>query len=317
MRALRVDGAAPSVREIPVPTPSADEALVAVGKAGICHTDLEVIRGYKGFTGTLGHEFVGRVVESPDPNWTGRRVCAEINVTCGSCPECLSGASSHCRNRTILGMLGRDGAFADYIAVPLRNLHLVPDEISDDAAVFVEPLAAAFEILEQVSIEPNHRIAVLGDGKLGQLCAQVIALTGGNVILLGRHRQKLQLAARRGISTCLSTDWSGEPLDMVVEATGSGQGLATALDLVRPRGVIVLKTTVAQPLTLDLAPIVVKEVRVIGSRCGPFPRAIAALKRAEVDVEPLIAEQYSLDDGAEALSGAARRGVGKVIIQVS
>lgn len=312
MRAVFLEGGV-ELRHLPRPRVGPGEALVRVRLAGICRTDLELARGYMGFRGVPGHEFVGIVEESPDPAWRGRRVVGEINCGCGRCTWCGGGDPRHCPERTVLGILGRGGAFADYLALPLANLHAVPPDLSDEAAVFTEPLAAAFEILEQVPVAPGHRVLVLGDGKLGLLIAQVLGRTGCDLTVVGRHPQKLALVD--GATTLLTDDFNpSDQWDVVVEATGSAGGLATALQAVRPRGWLVLKTTVADPATLDLAPLVVKEVTLVGSRCGPFAPALRALSRGHVRVEPLVAARFPLSQAAAAFEQASRPGVLKVLL---
>lgn len=332
MRALAVtDHGLTPLRDHPEPAPVEGEARARVLLAGICNTDLEIVRGYLHFHGVLGHEFVGVVEEvygatarERHGHLTGRRVVGEINAACHQpdCPMCAAGMPTHCPARTTLGIGGRDGAFADYLSLPVENLHEVSDAVSDRAAVFTEPLAANFEMLEQVHVRPTDRVLVLGDGKMGQLAAQVLALAGCEVYLVGRHAEKLALAEQRGIRTRLlardeNPAASAEPrADLVVECTGSAQGLETALHLVRPRGTIVLKSTVADRGSLDLAPIVINEIRVQGSRCGPFAPALRALAQRRVDVEPLITATYPLEDGLAAFERAAQPGVLKVLLEM-
>jgi len=316
LRALLFDGTLRFEAHAPRPPGGHGEALLRVRLAGICSTDLEITRGYKGFTGVLGHEFVGEVVESPDSRWCGQRVCGEINIGCGSCPLCRVGLRTHCERRTVLGILGYDGAFADYVALPLVNLHPVPSQITDDEAVFVEPLAAAFEILEQIGAPPRGRTVVLGDGKLGILCAQVLALAGADLLVVGKHPEKLSLLEDMGISTALLSDGPAEA-DLVVEATGSSGGLRAAMEMVRPRGTLVMKSTTADENAADLSPLVVKEITVIGSRCGPFPRAIDALVHEQVQVRPLIHARYPLEEGVAAMECAREPGVLKVLLDVN
>lgn len=313
MRALIFDGTLHLEGHVPIPRASRGEALIRVQRAGICGTDLEIIRGYKRYHGILGHEFVGIVVESHAAEWTNRRVCGEINVSCGLCDMCRSGLSAHCRHRSVIGMLGHPGAFADYLTVPVQNLHAVPPSVSTDDAVFVEPLAAAFEILEQIDIGPADRVVVLGDGRLGNLCAQAIASAGVDVLSVGRHTRKLDILSGLGIRTAMADEDLPEA-DIVVEATGSPSGLDVALRVLRPRGTLVLKSTVAGTSEVDLSRIVVKELRVIGSRCGPFVRAIDALATGAVQVAPLVEAQYSLDKGVAAIHRAAAPGVLKVLL---
>jgi threonine dehydrogenase-like Zn-dependent dehydrogenase len=287
---------------------------VRVLRAGICETDLQLVRGYRPFRGVLGHEFVGIAL---DGALEGRRVVAEINCGCGRCDVCAAGRPGHCRSRSVIGIVDRDGAFADLIAVPERNLHPVPDQVGTDLAVFTEPLAAAFQVPAQVSIARADRVIVLGDGRLGHLCAQVLARLCDRVQVIGKHEEKLALLTRRGIATALLTDGVPEaPADIVVECTGSADGLATALTLVRPRGTIVLKTTIAGTQALSLAPVVVNEITIVGSRCGPFDRALAALRDHTVDVGPLISDRFELSDAERALERAGEPGVLKVLLNV-
>ncbi len=313
MLALRFDNEA-RVVEIDPPAPGPGEALLAVRRAGICSTDLEIVRGYMGFTGTLGHEVVAEVLEHPDPSWVGRRVAAEINLACRRCERCARGLERHCAQRTVLGILGKDGAFAERLTMPTANLHPIPDGVSDDLAVFVEPLAAAFEILEQVHVEPTDRVAVLGAGKLGTLVAMVLERTGAELTVIGRHARRLEALARRGARTCLADAPVDGPFDVVVEATGSPEGFARARALVRPRGTLVLKSTFFGATSVEMAPLVIDEITLVGSRCGPFAPAIRALDAGRIDPSPLIEETFALRDGVAALARAAERGVGKVLL---
>ncbi len=298
----------------PAPNPAADEVLVRVTRAGVCETDLQLIKGYMGFRGVLGHEFVGVAESGP---YAGQRVVAEINCACWICETCRAGLPTHCPNRTVLGILNHDGAFADLIAVPLRNLHHVPDSIPDDIAVFTEPVAAAFQIPAQLEIAATDRVVVLGDGRLGNLCAQVLASLADNVLVVGKHRDKLAILEIMGLRTAmLSDDLPARAADIVVDCTGSESGLPTALRLVRPRGTIVLKTTVAGTQSLAWAPFVIDEVTLVGSRCGPFDQALHALEHGLVDVEPLIADRFDLSNGVMALQRAQQKGVLKVLIEM-
>ena len=298
----------------PAPAPAGEEVLVRVTRAGVCETDLQLIKGYMGFRGVLGHEFVGVAESGP---LAGQRVVGEINCACWQCDTCRSGFPTHCPNRTVLGILNHDGAFADLIAVPQRNLHRVPDSIPDDIAVFTEPVAAAFQIPAQIEIAGTERIAVLGDGRLGNLCAQVMSSMADEVLVIGKHREKLALLDALGLKTALlSDDIPQRSFDIVVECTGSESGLPTALKLVRPRGTIVLKTTVAGTQTLAWAPFVIDEVTLVGSRCGPFDRALNALEHGLVDVEPLITDRFSLSNGLMALQRAQQKGVLKVLLEM-
>jgi threonine dehydrogenase-like Zn-dependent dehydrogenase len=303
-----------SPSDYPTPTPGDSEVLVRVLRAGVCETDLQLIRGYMGFNGVLGHEFVGVAEAGP---LKGRRVVSEINCSCETCPTCDAGRPTHCPNRTVLGILNHDGAFADYIAVPLQNLHAVPDSVSDDEAVFTEPLAAAFEVPAQVTIDHDDRVVVLGDGRLGNLCAQVLSRFTQHVTVVGKHPEKLALLSRATVATKLLSDIEpSHDQDVVVDCTGSPTGLPTALSQVRPRGTIVLKTTVAGEQTMAWAPIVIDEVTIVGSRCGPFDRALKALESGEVNVRPLISARYSLSDGVAAIERARSAAALKVLIDV-
>ena len=311
MRGVYCDGKSIQLcLDLPEPAPAAGEVVLKVRAAGICDTDLQLARGYMGFRGILGHEFVAETDQ-------GRRVTAEINNACRRCPTCRAGRPSHCPNRSVLGILNHDGAMADFVAVPSQNLHEVPDAIEDVQAVFIEPLAAAFRITEQIALGPGVSIAILGDGKLGLLCAWVARRSGATVHLIGKHPSKLALAGD-GIETHAleSTQRFDRSFDVVADCTGSKTGLATALRLVRPCGTVVLKTTVAGEYTADLAPIVIDEVRVIGSRCGPFPNAIAALAERRIDVRPLIEAVYPLRAAEQAFAAAGAKGARKVLIEV-
>lgn len=317
MQALVYDGEALRLREdYPRPVPPPGEALVRVRLAGICNTDLEIVRGYMGFRGVLGHEFVGTVEEAEDRSLIGQRVVGEINAYCGECPTCQAGRPTHCPHRTTLGIWGRDGAFAEYLTLPVRNLHTVPDAISDEEAVFTEPLAAALEILEQVHLRPTDRVVVLGDGKLGLLVAQVLALMGCDLLAVGRHREKLAILARRGIPTVLESEAEGLAADVVVECTGRPEGFAAARRILRPRGTLVLKSTYHGRVEADLTGLVVDEITLVGSRCGPFPPALRMLERGLVDVRSLISAVYPLAQGVEAFARAAEPGVLKVLLRV-
>ena len=315
MRAIVLENSVRLRTDYPAPVPREGEALVRVRRAGVCETDLQLIKGYMGFRGVLGHEFVGIAESGP---FAGRRVVGEINCSCGSCSTCRDDLPTHCSDRTVLGILNHDGAFADLIAVPQRNLHLVPDTLSDDVAVFTEPVAAAFQIPAQITVRPADRVIVLGDGRLGNLCAQVLARSSDRLLVVGKHPEKLALLNRLGISTTLAAEGlPARSADIVVDCTGSETGLPTALTLVRPRGTIVLKTTVAGAQTMPWAPFVIDEVTLVGSRCGPFDQALKALEDGRVDVRPLVSERYDLSDGVQALERAQTKGVLKVLLDVS
>jgi threonine dehydrogenase-like Zn-dependent dehydrogenase len=298
------------------PEPSADEALVRVTRAGICNTDLELIRGYYPYTGILGHEFVG-VVEQGPPELINQRVVGEINAACGECFYCKKGIPTHCENRTVLGIVNRNGAFADYLTLPIKNLHSVPDSISTDAATFTEPVAAALEIQQQISISPNHRVLVVGDGKLGQLIAQTIALTGCDLLTVGRHLGKLANLENRGIKTGFADAIKPRSFDIAVECTGNPTGFETARQALRPRGILVLKSTYAGQLTFDASALVVDEITLMGSRCGPFKPALELLAQHNIDVEPLIQAHYSLEEGLAAFEQAGQRGTMKVLLEMN
>jgi alcohol dehydrogenase len=292
------------------------ECLIKVRRAGVCATDLEITRGYMGFAGVLGHEFVGEVVESPAARqWVGKRVVGEINVVCGRCDLCLSGLSNHCRNRTVLGILNRPGAFADFVRLPAINLHEVPAAVEDDAAVFVEPLAAAFQVTKQVKLDGKRWVTVLGDGRLGLLCAQVLRNAGCPVRVIGKHAEKMRLCDQWGIrSRPVSEITPRHDQDVVVDCTGSAAGLELAMQLVRPRGTIVLKSTVAEGKPINLAPLVIDEINVVGSRCGPFREAVRALAEKSVDVTSMIHRRMKLEQGVEAMDVAGKPGVLKVLL---
>jgi threonine dehydrogenase-like Zn-dependent dehydrogenase len=325
MRALFFDGTSVKFqRSYADPAPGVGEVLVKVLAAGVCQTDLEIARGYMKFTGVLGHEFVGKVtalgkgLALADAQWLGKRVCSEINCVCGKCEMCARGLSSHCFSRTVIGILGRDGAFADYLRLPVRNLHEVPDHVTTEEAVFVEPIAAAFQVLRQVPIEKRTKVTVLGDGRLGLLVAQVVARTGCKLTLLGKHESKLavveRLRAGKNIRTLLDRELAtGRDQDVVIDCTGRAAGFERALELVRPRGTVVMKTTVAAPKPLNLAPVVIDEINVLGSRCGPFPEAIAALATREIDVLPLITRRLTPEQAEPFFAGSIPDGLKTLI----
>lgn len=318
MKALRFDGKMLTLAEISPPE-TTGEALVRVTTSGICNTDLEIVRGYAGFTGTIGHEFVGVVEQADDAmHLIGKRVVGEINAGCGVCEKCVAGDPRHCLTRTVLGIVGRDGAHAEYLSLPSRNLIAVPDNVSDEQAVFAEPLAAAYGITEQVDVKSDTKIAVIGDGKLGLLCAMSLALRSQNVTLVGKHLSKMSIAENCGVAGVLVADV--EPsmfgsFDVVVEASGSETGFAMALDLVRPRGKIVLKSTFHGTPVWQASRVVVEEITIVGSRCGRFAPAVELLADGSLDVLPLITEDFALADGVAAVSRAAEKGVLKVLLR--
>jgi alcohol dehydrogenase len=318
-----------TVIQKPLPRLRSGWALVRVRLAGICNTDIEILRGYHNFHGTLGHEFVGdvvRVASAKDRGWVGRRVVGEINLACASlgfrkpCSYCRRGIPTHCARRRVLGIIGHDGAFAEFLALPIVNLHRVPTGIPDEAAVFAEPLAAACEILEQVNIRAHREAVVIGDGKLAQLITRVLCAAGLRVIMIGKHASKLRLAHLADIQTERASSpraRRSNQFSLTVEATGSPTGLALAQHITVPRGTLVLKSTFHGPANVETWPIVVKELTVIGSRCGPFPRALALLRSGRVDPRPLISRVFSLKDAAKAIRYAQQPGVMKVLLQVS
>jgi threonine dehydrogenase-like Zn-dependent dehydrogenase len=314
MRALRLEGDTPRVVDAPVPDPTTDSAIVRVSLAGICNTDLELVKGYMGFGGILGHEFVGSIEEGP-AEWQGQRVVGEINFACEGCPVCYEGLQRHCPSRQVMGILKADGCFAEYVRVPISNIHTVPDRVPDEVAVFTEPLAAAFEVLEQVHVEPGRDCVVLGDGKLGLLIAQVLHLSGARVVCVGHHESKLAILARRDIETALAGDWAAKPTSIVVEATGTAEGFARAVAATKPRGTLVLKSTVGHRPKIDLAPLVVNEIKVVGSRCGPFPPALRALELGAVDVRSLASDRVPLAKADAGLRRACERDALKVLIE--
>ena len=316
-----------AIVEKPLPRPRPGSALVRVRLAGICNTDIEILRGYHDFHGTLGHEFVGevvRVASARDAKWVGRRVVGEINLACAGlgfrklCEYCRRGIPTHCVRRRVLGILGHDGAFAEYLTLPVVNLRRVPIGVSDEAAVFTEPLAAACEILEQVDIRAHREAAVIGDGKLAQLIARVLRASGSRVVMIGKHASKLRLARLAGVQTArvgAPRARHSNEFSLTVEATGSPSGLALAQRITVPRGRLVLKSTFHGAANVETWPIVVKELTVIGSRCGPFPRALALLRSGRVDPCPLISRVFALKHAAEAIRYAQRPGVMKVILK--
>ncbi len=318
MRALTLRSGLEYCEQYPTTAPVDGEAIVRVIQAGICDTDLQLVQGYMGFQGVPGHEFVGIVQEAPHhPDLVGKRVVGEINVACRVCPVCQAGRPTHCPRRTTLGIDHRDGAFADFLSLPGENLYPLPDEITNDQAVFTEPLAAACQILEQVPIDPTDRVLVIGDGKLGLLCAQVLHRTRCSLTVLGRHPDKLQILVARGIHTSRDPASLSPGFDIVVEATGTADGFALARECVRPRGTIVLKSTYHGQTAVDMTALVVHEITVVGSRCGPFPAAIALLRENAIDVQSLIHKRFPIEQGTEAFAHAATKGVLKVLLEMT
>jgi threonine dehydrogenase-like Zn-dependent dehydrogenase len=316
VKALRFENQSLQVSEIDRPKRSG-EALVRVTMAGVCSTDLEIVRGYAGFSGVLGHEFVGVVEDSPDRSQIGRRVVGEINTGCGRCEGCRRGDPRHCPARAVLGIRGRDGAFAEYLTLPPENLRFPADTVTDRQAIFTEPLAAACQILDQVTVVPTTRAAVIGDGKLGQLVARTLQTTGAEITMIGKHATKLALAAKAGVQTLafpFQTNDKPSNFDLVVEASGSAGGLQLATEIARPQGTIILKSTFAGEASLNTSRIVVNELKILGSRCGRFEPALALLAQGKIEVESLIAHEFPLSDGVAAIQKAATPGALKVLI---
>jgi threonine dehydrogenase-like Zn-dependent dehydrogenase len=314
MLAVWLNNRVVSVRQQPRPRRSDGFALIRLLYGGICNTDLELQRGYYGFRGTPGHEFVGEVIAADDSHWIGERVVGEINLACGACEWCKRGLGRHCPKRTVLGIVKHPGAFREFLTLPLRNLHRVPREIATEQAVFVEPVAAACEILDQVRIPPGAPVAVLGDGKLGLLIGQVLRAHGAEVHQYGRHKDKLRIAEKMNIDARLSRKTLTAAYDWVVDATGSSEGLRQAVQMSKPRGTVVMKSTVHGLVGIDSAPVIVNEITLIGSRCGRFEPALRLLRSGRVRVDSLISEVLPLGQAPLAFRRAAQRGVLKVLL---
>ncbi len=315
MQAVWLEDRQLSVRQIAKPVPPPAEALVRVRLAGICATDLELVRGYYPYSGVLGHEFVGEIVQAAGAaRRVGQRVVGEINAACGQCDTCRRGDRTHCQNRTVLGIVQRDGAFAEFLTLPLENLIPVPDSVPDEMAVFTEPLAAALEIQQQVHVRPTDRVLVVGAGRLGQLIAWTLKLTGCDLRVVARHPSQRSLLERVGVRWLEEGEVPAGKMDIVVEATGSPGGFALARRAVRPRGRLVLKSTYAGSLKLDMSAVVVDEITLVGSRCGPFAPALRLLEQGLVDPRPLIHARFDLQDGLAAFERAAQPGVFKVLL---
>lgn len=321
MQALWLEDNNISLRDIP-PTRKPGEALIKIRRAGICSTDLELVKGYYPYTGVLGHEFVGEVVEADDPAWIGQRVVGEINVVCNQCEQCLHGRSTHCENRTVLGIKNRDGVFSEFTSLPIANLQRVPDSISDEMAVFTEPLAAALEIQQQIQVKPADRVLLIGAGRLGQLIAQTLALTGCDLRVVARHTHQQNLLKSRGIRIIAEQDVQPWRWDIVVEATGSPSGFSLARQALRPRGTLVLKSTYKRSsppdkgeMSVNFSSLVVDEINIVGSRCGPFEPALRLMESRQVDPGILIAEEFKLENGLKAFEHAAETGMLKVLIE--
>src|SRR5215216_113879 len=314
MNALWLENNKIDVRDIEPPS-KPNEALIKIRKAGICSTDLELVKGYYPYTGVLGHEFVGEVVEAEDTSWIGQRVVGEINVVCHHCEQCLNGRPTHCENRTVLGIVNRNGTFAEFTQLPITNLHRVPDSVPDEIAVFTEPFAAALEIQQQIQIQPTDRVLLVGAGRLGQLIAQTLALTGCDLHVAARHTHQQDLLRTRGIRTIDEEAIQPWRWDVVVEASGSPTGFALARKAIRPRGTLVMKSTYAGDISVNLSSMVVDEINILGSRCGPFEPALRLLESRQLDPTGLIAEEFKLGDALKAFARAAESGVLKVLVQ--
>jgi threonine dehydrogenase-like Zn-dependent dehydrogenase len=314
MNALWLENNKIDVRSIDPPR-QPNEALIRIRKAGICSTDLELVKGYYPYTGILGHEFVGEVIEAEDASWIGQRVVGEINVVCNQCEQCLNGRPTHCENRTVLGIVNRDGTFAEFTQLPVPNLHRVPDSVPDEMAVFTEPLAAALEIQQQIQIKPTDRVLLIGAGRLGQLISQTLALTGCNLRVVARHKHQQDLLKARGIRIISEEEIQRWRWDIVVEATGSPSGFSLARQAIRPRGTLVLKSTYKGDMSVNFSSIVVEEINIIGSRCGPFAPALRLMESRQVDPTVLIASEFKLGEALKAFERAAETGVLKVLLR--
>jgi len=313
MKALWLENRQLDLHDVPDPG-KPGEALIRVRKAGICSTDLELVKGYYPFTGIPGHEFVGEVVAADDQSWVGRRVVGDINITCGNCEQCLSGRPTHCENRSTLGITNHDGTFAEFATLPIANLHRVPASVPDEMAVFTEPLAAALEIQQQVHVRPTDRVLVVGAGRLGQLIAQTLALTGCDLHVAARHDYQKRILVERGIRSIAEEDIQPWRWDIVVEATGSPGGFSLARQVIRPRGTLVMKSTYKGEMPVNFSSIVVDEINIVGSRCGPFEPALRLMEQGEVDPSVLIAAEFKLDEALQAFERAAQPGVLKVLV---
>jgi threonine dehydrogenase-like Zn-dependent dehydrogenase len=314
MQALWLENNEISLRDVPQPR-KPEEALIKIRKAGVCSTDLELVKGYYPYTGILGHEFVGEVTEAKDVSWIGQRVVGEINAVCNECEQCLNGRPTHCENRTVLGIVNRHGTFAEHTQLPITNLHRVPDSISDEMAVFAEPLAAALEIQQQIQIRPSDRVLLIGAGRLGQLIAQTLALTGCDLRVVGRHVHQKNLLRARRIRVIAEEEIKPWRWDIVVEATGSPSGFSLARQAIRPRGTLVLKSTYKGEINVNFSSIVVDEINIVGSRCGPFEPALRLMEERQVDPTVLIANEFKLEDALKAFERAGEPSVLKVLIE--
>ncbi|MFR1503524.1 MAG: MDR/zinc-dependent alcohol dehydrogenase-like family protein [Opitutales bacterium] len=317
MKAVVFDNGLKLDNNYPMPVPQKGEALIKVNTIGICNTDYEITLGYMGYKGILGHEFTGVVEKAENKDLIGKRVVGEINCGCGQCDWCAQGLERHCFNRSTLGIWQREGCFAEYVCLPEKNLLVIPDNVTDEEAVFVEPLAAALEILEQVHIPPYKRVIVLGDGKLGLIIALALNAAGLDITLVGKHEEKLNITKAQGVKTELLNNLKIEKAyDFVVEATGSITGFETSLALTKPRGTLILKSTIAASKEFNLAPIVIDEITVLGSRCGQFAPALRMLEQKRIDVKPLISDIYAIDDSIEAFERNKEKSSVKVLVKV-
>lgn len=317
MKAVVFDNGLKLDNNYPMPVPQKGEALIKVNTIGICNTDYEITLGYMGYKGILGHEFTGVVEKAENKDLIGKRVVGEINCGCGQCDWCAQGLERHCFNRSTLGIWQREGCFAEYVCLPEKNLLVIPDNVTDEEAVFVEPLAAALEILEQVHIPPYKKVIVLGDGKLGLIIALALNAAGLDITLVGKHEEKLNIAKAQGVKTELLNNLKIEKAyDFVVEATGSITGFETSLALTKPRGTLILKSTIAASKEFNLAPIVIDEITVLGSRCGQFAPALRMLEQKRIDVKPLISDIYAMDDSIAAFERNKEKSSVKVLVKV-
>jgi len=316
MRALVFDKALYFDADYPRPKPLVGEALVRIIYAGVCATDIEITRGYMGFAGVPGHEFSGVVEWAEDRSFVGKRVTGSINIGCGACPLCAVGLENHCPNRKVLGILNKDGAFAEYLALPVKNIFILPDNVTSEEAVFAEPLAAAFQITRQVRVEAGAKVAVLGDGKLGLLAALVLRQSGCDLTLVGRHAERLSAFEKKGMDVSLGVEGLARDFDITVECTGSADGLGDALSITKPRGTVVLKSTLAKRCGEILNQAVIDEITLIGSRCGPFEPAIKALSDRSIDVRPFVSAVFPLEEGARAMEESAKSTALKVLLRI-
>jgi threonine dehydrogenase-like Zn-dependent dehydrogenase len=314
MQAVWLENNRLSLRDVPQPAKK-NEALIRILQAGICSTDLELVRGYYPYTGVIGHEFVGEVVKADDQTWLRQRVVGEINAVCGACEQCLNGRPTHCEERSVLGIVNRNGTFAEYTCLPTANLHRVPASVPDEAAVFTEPLAAALEIQEQVHLRPTDRVLLVGAGRLGQLIAQTLVLTGADLRVLARHPHQQKLLTDRSIRLIKEEEIQRWRWDVVVEATGSPTGFEIARRAVRPRGTLVMKSTYKGETSVNFSSVVVDEVQIIGSRCGPFEPALRLMASRQVDPTVLIAAEFKLEEALKAFEAAARPGMLKTLVK--